>query len=74
MRLALPDNLEQTGDGRNSVGEEGIALPRRLITNLTQSGDSVLVRAGNEIKHSPSDAALVNAIENAKVECRRLGD
>jgi hypothetical protein len=73
LKLALPVDVGPTGDGANSVGEEGIALPDQLITNLSQSGNSTLARAGIEIKHSRSDAELVNAINSAKVECRKLG-
>jgi hypothetical protein len=72
LKLALPNDLGQTG-GTNSVGEEGIALPDQMITNLTHSGNSALVRAGDEIKHSPSDAEFVDAVNSAKVECRKLG-
>ena len=72
LALALPDDLGQTG-GTNSVGEVGVALPDQLITKLTQSGNATLVRAGDEIKASPSDAELVAAVNSAKAECRKLG-
>jgi hypothetical protein len=72
LELALPDDLGQTG-GTNRVGEVGVALPDQLITNLTQSGNATLVRAGDEIRASPSDAQLVAAVNSAKVECRKLG-
>jgi hypothetical protein len=72
LKLALPFDLGETS-GTNSVGEEGIALPDQLITNLTQSGNSTLVRAGDELNHSPSDARLVEAVDSAKFECRKLG-
>lgn len=72
LELALPDDLGQTG-GTNSVGEVGVALPDQLITNLTRSGNATLVRAGEQIRASPSDAQLVAAVNSAKVECRKLG-
>ena len=72
LKLALPNGFGQSG-GTNSDGEEGIALPDQLITNLTQSGNSTLVRAGDEIKHSPSEAGFVDAVNSARVECRKLG-
>jgi len=71
-QVALPPDLGQTG-GTESGGEEGIALPDRLITNLTRSGNLTLVRAGDEIEHSLSGAELVHAVNSAKVECRKLG-
>ena len=73
LKLVLPDDVGPTGDGTNSVGEEGIALPDQLVTNLTQSGNSTLVRTGIEIKRSRSDAQLLDAINSAKAECRKLG-
>jgi hypothetical protein len=72
LKLALSNDPGQTG-GTNSVGEEGIAVPDQLITNLTQSGNSILVRAGDEIKHSSSGAQFADAVNSAKVECRKLG-
>jgi hypothetical protein len=73
LKLALPVDVAPTGDGTNSVGEEGIALPDRLVTNLTKSGSSTLIRTGIEIKDSRSDAQLLDAINSAKAECRKLG-
>ncbi len=70
--LALPEDLGQTG-ATNSVGEVGVALPDQLITKLTQSGNATLVRAGDEIRATPSDAELVAAVNRAKAECRKLG-
>jgi hypothetical protein len=72
LELALPHDLGQTG-GTNSVGEVGIAVPDQLIPNLTRSGNSTLVHAGDELRASPSDAAFVEAVNSAKAECRNLG-
>jgi hypothetical protein len=72
LKLAFPHDLGQTG-GTNSVGEVGIAVPDQLITNLTRSGNSTLVHAGDELRTSPNDAAFVKAVKSAQVECRKLG-
>ena len=72
LEVGAPPDLGETS-GPHGVGEVGVAPPDQLITNWTQSGNSTFVRAGDEVKYSPSDAELVDAVDSAKAECRKLG-